>query len=228
MISVLIVAAGKGVRMGAVQPKQYLPLNGQAILWHTLKAFDLCPVVDRIVVAVSSDQLQYCRHEVLGGQKLRSQLSLVEGGKHRQDSVFNGLEVLEEDGIVLIHDGVRPLVSVDLIQSCIHGAQRWGACIPVIEVTDTLKQINEQGVIARTVPRDTLRMAQTPQAFEVGLIKEAHRLARRNHIQATDDASLVEQMGAAVHVIPGSVSNIKITTPEDLQRAEMILVQGRR
>jgi 2-C-methyl-D-erythritol 4-phosphate cytidylyltransferase len=223
MISALIVAAGQGTRMGASQPKQYLPLRGQPILWHTLNAFDACPSVQRIVVVVAPSQIQYCQRTVIGTRQPRAQLRWVEGGPRRQDSVFNGLEALEEEGIVLIHDGARPLVSVDLIQACIQGAQRWGACIPVIEVTDTLKQVNAQGVIERTVPRDALRMAQTPQAFEVSLIKTAHRQAQRSRFQATDDASVAEQMGIAVHVIAGSQDNIKITTQQDLQRAEMLL-----
>lgn len=223
MIAALIVAAGKGVRMGACQPKQYLPLGGRPILLHTLKAFDACPAVDRIVLVVDPGQIAHCRQQVISDVAFRADTILVPGGPRRQDSVCNGLDLLDEDGIVLIHDGVRPLVHTDLINDCIDGARKWGACIPAVPVTDTLKRVDPQGVVERTVPRDALYMAQTPQAFKLSLIKAAHRLARQHHWQATDDASLVEQMGAAVHVIPGAHANIKITTPEDLRRAETLL-----
>ncbi len=221
MIAALIVAAGQGVRMGSTVRKQYLTMAGRPILAHTLKAFDTCVLVDHIIVAVPREQMDYCRREVLASLPLRCAPLLVAGGSRRQDSVSNALDAItEQEGIVLIHDGVRPLVTGALIEACIDGARRWDACIPVVPVTDTLKQINACGVIEGTVPRDALCMAQTPQAFRLPLIRHAHRLARRHGWKATDDASLVEQMGVAVRSIPGSPTNIKITTPLDLQRAE--------
>ncbi|RJQ68492.1 MAG: 2-C-methyl-D-erythritol 4-phosphate cytidylyltransferase [Desulfobacteraceae bacterium] len=223
MIAALIVAAGKGVRMGTGLRKQYLSLGGQTILAHTLKKFDQCPMVDHIVMAVPQDEMAFCRREIIDPLRMRAHTELVAGGARRQDSVCNGLDVLTEEGIVLIHDGVRPLVSRNLIEACIQGAQRWDACIPVLGVTDTLKKINPQGHIEATVPREGLCMAQTPQAFRATLIKQVHQTARRNGWTATDDASLVERAGGVVHVISGSPINIKITTPDDLRWAETLL-----
>jgi 2-C-methyl-D-erythritol 4-phosphate cytidylyltransferase len=221
MIAALIVAAGRGVRMGSRLRKQYVALAGQPILTHTLRAFDACALVDRIVLVVPGEEMDFCRQEIVAAAGLRCAAVLVAGGDRRQASVSNGLESIpEQEGIVLIHDGVRPLVTGQLIEACIDGAQRWDACIPVVGVTDTLKRVDAQGNIEGTVAREALRMAQTPQAFRLSLIRQAHRLARQRGLQATDDAALVEQMGVAVRAIPGSATNIKITTALDLQRAE--------
>ncbi|MFZ1984419.1 MAG: 2-C-methyl-D-erythritol 4-phosphate cytidylyltransferase [Desulfatitalea sp.] len=222
MIAALIVAAGQGIRMGATQRKQYLALAGQPILVHTLKAFDASPDVERIVLVVPGEEIEYCRQRIVAGAQISTDMLLVPGGARRQDSVRNGLQRIDDDqGIVLIHDGVRPLVFPRLIAACIQGVQRWEACIPAVEVSDTLKQTDAAGVITRTVPREGLQMAQTPQGFRLALIREAHRRALQEGWQATDDASLVERMGVAVHTILGDRANIKITTPEDLRWAEI-------
>lgn len=222
MIAALIVAAGQGIRMGATQRKQYLALAGQPILVHTLKAFDASPDVERIVLAVPGEEIEYCRQCIVADARISTDILLLPGGARRQDSVRKGLQCLDDDqGIVLIHDGVRPLVSPRLIAACIQGVQRWEACIPAVEVSDTLKQTDTAGVINRTVPRVGLQMAQTPQGFRLALIREAHRRALQEGWQATDDASLAERMGVAVHTIPGERTNIKITTPDDLRWAEI-------
>jgi 2-C-methyl-D-erythritol 4-phosphate cytidylyltransferase len=223
MIAALIVAAGKGVRMGAGMRKQYLPLSGLPVLAHTLKAFDECPQIDQMVLVVPFDEIAYCRREIIEQLCLRTSVELVAGGARRQDSVCNGLDLLDDRGIVLIHDGVRPLVSRRLIEACIEGVRQWEACIPVVAITDTLKKTDSKDTIELTVPRDGLGMAQTPQGFRVSLIKRAHDLASRNGWEATDDASLVERMGAKVHTIAGSSVNIKITRPGDLRWAEALL-----
>ena len=226
MISALIVAAGQGVRMGAAQRKQYLQLGDLPILAHTILAFDQCVSIDQIVLVVPKEEIDYCRETLLPAVCLTTHLVLVPGGKRRQDSVYNGLSVLsDDDDIVLIHDGVRPFVPAELIENCIQGAQKWGACIPTLEVTDTLKKIGPDQTIQATISRDQLHQAQTPQAFKLRLVKKAHRLSREKKWRVTDDASLLEQIGVDVHVIPGTPDNIKITTPEDLRRAQMILNQ---
>jgi 2-C-methyl-D-erythritol 4-phosphate cytidylyltransferase len=225
MIAALIVAAGRGVRMGASVRKQYLPLGGLPVLVRTLRAFSSCPQIDRIVLVVPADEIAFCRSELIERFPLHTAAELVAGGARRQDSVCNGLDILDEQGIVLIHDGVRPLVRRGLIEACIEGVRMWDACIPVVKLTDTLKQIDGNDTIERTVPRDRLGMAQTPQGFQLPLIRRAHDLARRHDWEATDDASLVERMGFAVHTIAGSPLNIKITTPEDLRWAEALLDQ---
>jgi 2-C-methyl-D-erythritol 4-phosphate cytidylyltransferase len=223
-VAALIVAAGRGVRMGSSQRKQYLLLSGRPILSHTIERFGACGEVDQIVVTVPADEIDYCRRQIIPGLTVVKEIRLVPGGNRRQDSVRNGLEALGADGrIVLIHDGVRPLVRPELITACIHGARKWGACIPAVQVTDTLKQVDAAGAISRTVAREGLYAAQTPQAFQTDLILQAHRRALQEGWQATDDASLAERMGAAVQIIPGERGNIKITTPEDLRWAEMLL-----
>lgn len=222
MIAAVIVAAGMGVRMGSALRKQYLSLRGRPMLVHTLTAFDQCPRIDRIIVVVPEDELSFCRSQIIDPLGMRAPVVTVAGGTRRQDSVFNGLEDLNGEGIVLIHDGVRPLISRKLIESCIEGALRWDACIPVVTVNDTLKKIDGSGDIEKTVSREGLAMAQTPQGFRISLIKRAHCLARRNSWKATDDASLVERSGAAVHTIAGSPLNIKITTSVDLRWAEAL------
>ncbi len=224
MISAFIVAAGHGVRMGSAQRKQYMNLLGRPILVRTLQVFDRCPRIQRILVAVPQSEIDFCEREIIPAAGLRNQVILIDGGNRRQDSVFNGLQLLEpEEGLILIHDGVRPFVTVALIEACIQGAVQWGACIPAVPAVDTPKQIDARGIITQTVPREKLRMAQTPQAFNLQLIRRAHLEARRFGRQATDDASLVEALGVAVHVIDGLQENIKITTPEDLIYAEALL-----
>ena len=224
MISALIVAAGQGLRMGSAKRKQYINLLGCPILVRTLQAFDQCLHIQRILVAVPRSEIDFCEQEIIPAAGLRNQVILIEGGNRRQDSVFNGLQFLgPEEGLVLIHDGVRPLVSIALIEACIQGAVRWGACIPAVMAVDTPKQIDARGIITQTVIREQLQMAQTPQAFNLPLIHHAHCQARRLGRQATDDASLVEALGVDVHVIAGLRENIKITTPEDLVYAEALL-----
>jgi 2-C-methyl-D-erythritol 4-phosphate cytidylyltransferase len=221
MICALIVAAGQGLRMGTPQRKQYLHLGDRPILTRTLQAFDRVERIDQIVLAVAPSEKTYCENEILACANLNKGVVMVEGGAHRQASVFNGLQWLgDAEGIVLIHDGVRPMVTNALIDACIEGALHWDACIPAVPVVDTPKQIGAGGIIVRTLEREHLQMAQTPQAFRLPLIYRAHAEARRFGLKATDDASLVESMGRAVHVVAGLRENIKITTPEDLAWAE--------
>jgi 2-C-methyl-D-erythritol 4-phosphate cytidylyltransferase len=224
MISALIVAAGQGRRMGTARRKQYLQLGDRPLLVHTLRVFDQCPEVQSILLVVPPTEMDFCENEILPGASLKNEVKLIAGGLRRQDSVFNGLQYLGDGrGVVLIHDGVRPLVPMALIQTCIRGARQWGACIPAVQVVDTLKQIDAEGNILRTMPRESICMAQTPQAFRLPIIHRAHQEARRLDREATDDASLVEALGIPVHVIIGSRENIKITTPEDMDYAQALL-----
>lgn len=224
MIDALIVAAGKGRRMKTRQPKQFMELAGQPILTRTLKAFDRHPEIDRIIVVLPGSDIADCRASMIAQAELNKGVKILAGGNHRQASVMNGLRSIpDNDGIVLIHDGVRPLVNQTLISACIDGARKWGACIPAIEAFDTLKKVHLDGTIEQTVPRQRIVMAQTPQAFRLALIRLAHETADRHGWLATDDASLLEQMGTAVHVIEGSRHNLKVTRPEDLVLAEAFL-----
>lgn len=216
----IIVAAGKGLRMGASSRKQYLHLENQPILTHTLKAFDVSRVVDRLILVVPEGEAAYCRREIVSPARLSKTVALVGGGRRRQDSVLNALRSVEDrDAVVLIHDAVRPLLSGALIEACIAGAKQWGACLPAIAVGDTLKEADGSGRVVRTVERRGLYTAQTPQAFKLPLILAAHEAGQKKGWQVTDDASLVEAFGRQVHIIAGERENIKITTPEDLDLA---------
>ena len=220
MIYAIIVAAGNGVRMQAARRKQYLHVGHRPILSHTLMVFDQCHRVDRMIVVVPDDDMDYCRKHVIEPAALHTDTQLVAGGVRRQDSVCNGLDAISaREGIVLIHDGVRPLVTEALIEACILGADEWGACIPALTPIDTPKQVKDE-VVTHTIPRDSLRFAQTPQAFQLPLIRKAHHDPKLNTRSVTDDASLVEAMGEIVHVISGLKENIKITTQHDLGLAE--------
>jgi len=223
MICAVIVAGGSGSRMQAPEKKQYLHLSGLPLLCHTLMAFDRCADFDQICLVVPGEDLEKCKTDVLAPLSLAHDIQLVAGGKRRQESVLNGLNSLKaKSGIVMIHDGVRPFVRSSLIERCLKGVQATGACIPAIPATDTLKQVDANGVIVGTVERQTIRLAQTPQTFSIDLIRRAHHDAARNNFVATDDASVAEHFGASVIVVPGDPDNIKITTPHDLIVAQAI------
>ena len=218
------MAAGKGIRMSDAVRKQYIALDGIPMLSRTLSVFDSCGQIDRIVMAVPEDDVDFCRNEIIPAAGMKNEPILVIGGERRQDSVYNGLTSIEtDDGVVLIHDGVRPFVKPQHLIDCIKGARENGACILGIPAFDTVKQVNAANEILQTQMRDTLWLAQTPQAFEFRLIKRAHEVARQDGFAATDDASLVERLGEVVKIIPGSRSNIKITNREDLKLARALL-----
>lgn len=220
MIYAIIVAAGKGVRMQNARRKQYLELGGRSVLLHTLGVFDRCRSVEQLLVVVPPDDMEPCRDQIIGSAPTKTDVQWVAGGARRQDSVLNGLNAIpEEEGIVLIHDGVRPLVTEALIEACIQGARQWGACIPALPAVDTPKAVKDD-VVEHTIARDRLQLAQTPQAFALSLIRHAHREAKSKKWSVTDDAAIVERMGEKVHVIPGLRENIKLTTPQDLGLAE--------
>jgi 2-C-methyl-D-erythritol 4-phosphate cytidylyltransferase len=224
MIWAVIVAGGSGSRMQSPVKKQYLQLAGQPLLSHTLMAFDRLADLDRITLVVPKDDLQQCRRTILGPLSLQHDIRLVAGGQRRQESVLNGLNSIDgDDGIVMIHDAVRPFVRPALIKRCLTGVRTTGACIPAIPATDTLKKVDANAVIVATLERQTIRLAQTPQTFSIALIRRAHQHALDNGFAATDDASVAEFAGASVLVVPGDADNIKITTPHDLVVARAIL-----
>ncbi len=225
MVSAIIVAAGKGIRMNDTVKKQYLPLAGRPVLSHTLAVFDECNLISKIFLVVSQNDFDYCRNNIL--PMLNKEIQLVAGGKERQDSVYNGLiAVGENKGIVIIHDGVRPFANKEMLKLCVKGAKKHGACIVGVPVQDTLKKISSSGDIEKTIERSNIWIAQTPQAFQYEIIKKAHENARLRGHAGTDDAFIVEQMGTPVKIIKGNKNNIKITTREDLKIAEAILQAG--
>jgi len=219
----IIPAAGAGRRMGSVVEKQFLHLRGIPILTYTIKVFDQSPGIDGIVLVVAPQQRQILETEVLGLHPCEKLLSVIDGGHERQDSVANGLRAIPlECEMVAVHDGVRPLVSVDLVEEVLKAAHHYGAAIAAMPAGDTVKQAENQKVVA-TLQRETIWLAQTPQAFHANLLREAYEKAARDRIVVTDDAALVERIGVPVHLVHGSTENIKVTTPSDLLLAEAIL-----
>ena len=220
MIAAVVVAAGKGVRMGGPLPKQFLTLRGMPVVCHSLKV--LARHVDAVVLVAAQQYIAYCREKVLTRIDLPVPIDVVAGGKERQDSVYRGLCAIEGHAeLVLIHDAVRPFVPEEALTTAIRRAQETGACILGISAIDTLKQVRD-GRIAGTLQRDGIWQAQTPQVFRTDRILAAHRQAIREGIVGTDDAALVERMGHPVDIVCGSRFNLKITTPEDLLIAEAL------
>jgi 2-C-methyl-D-erythritol 4-phosphate cytidylyltransferase len=173
---------------------------------------------------VPGDDLDFCRESILEPEGFSREIVLIPGGERRQDSVFNGLNAVDADcRIVVIHDGVRPFVQTEQLIECIDGARQTGACIMGLPACETLKEVDASDHIIQTLKRDGVWLAQTPQAFRHDLIRKAHDRARLEGYTATDDASLVERIGAAVKMITGSRNNIKITVKEDLETAGWIL-----
>jgi len=227
----IIVAAGKGTRMKAPQPKQFMALTSHPILWHTAKPFIQCKDIHEIIFAVPEIYIETCQREVIHSlcetlqvnDKNRSCLRCVKGGARRQDSVFAGLTELENTtDIVVIHDGVRPFVTPLQISRYVELAKEKKAVIPGIPPQETVKKVDEDGAINHTIDRSQIQMAQTPQAFSYELIKRAYDFGIQNSLTVTDDAMLVEKMGEKVYIDQGHPLNIKITTPEDLILAEKI------
>jgi 2-C-methyl-D-erythritol 4-phosphate cytidylyltransferase len=216
--SALIVAGGSGVRYG--RKKQFIPLDGIPVLKRSVECFDFHPDITHIILVVPEEDIRHVS-EILEGTK--TPLTITAGGASRQESVWKGLQVETLNDIVLIHDGVRPLVSPDLISRVLNGIEGFDACIPGIAVSDTIKEVHD-GYVARTIPRADLYQIQTPQAFRKDSILQAHASAFNNDPeQATDDSFLIENLGGKVRLVQGDPFNIKITLKEDIYIAEALL-----
>jgi 2-C-methyl-D-erythritol 4-phosphate cytidylyltransferase len=223
-VAAIIVAAGKGVRMGTAQRKQYAMLGNRPVLAHAVSAFERCHAIKEIFVVIPDGDHGLCSKEIVKPLKPQKAVHLVSGGPTRQASVFNGLKATDDQfDLVTIHDGVRPLVRVEQISESVRVAQEYGGCIPVVHAADTVKRVDEHERVVRTLNRSMIRMAQTPQTFHYRLILRAHITAQEKDYVGTDDAELVELCGEVVKVIPGDPHNIKITTPEDFKIAEALL-----
>jgi 2-C-methyl-D-erythritol 4-phosphate cytidylyltransferase / 2-C-methyl-D-erythritol 2,4-cyclodiphosphate synthase len=215
----ILVAAGRGLRAGAGGPKQYRSIGGQPVIYRAMEPFSNHPQVSHVQPVLHHDDVAMFSVAVAG---LRHE-GPAEGGATRQDSVRAGLEALaaHKPDIVLIHDAARPFVSMDVISRAIEAAERTGAAIPVIPVTDTVKLVSTSGHIEATPERARLRIAQTPQAFRFDVILDAHRrAAQEGRADFTDDAALAEWAGLTVATFEGDVANMKMTTPEDFVREE--------
>lgn len=233
----IIPAAGLGTRMAPggkrAQPsKQFFEINGAPILIHTLRVFVRNPKISQIMVALRKNEMERFGRQ-LAKEKLAAKVEMVEGGEHRQESVANALGSLQaaKDDIVLVHDAVRPFVDDEIIGNVIREVEKHGAAIAGLPAVDTIKQVEraaEGALITSTIPRERVVQAQTPQGFRYELIKRAFDSAAADGYVGTDEASLVERLGADVWVVMGSARNIKITTPADLELAEFLLAQAAR
>ena len=220
----LVPAAGRGLRMGGSVPKQFLSLGGEPLIVQSLRILQAAPVVDQIILAVPSADIEYCENEIVSRHRFTKVTKVVAGGAERQDSVRHALAQVPPDAdIVLIHDAVRPFVTLRMIAEVVAAARKEGAAIVALPMRDTVKQVRTNGMIERTVDRTPLWLAQTPQAFRRDWIVTAHRNAHTEGVRATDDAFLVEWLGHSVAVVEGSGENIKVTRPEDLVIGEAIL-----
>jgi 2-C-methyl-D-erythritol 4-phosphate cytidylyltransferase len=223
-LEALIVAAGLGKRMGGDLPKQFLLLHGIPVLSHTLSVFLRMEEFSVIHVGLSPGENDRVRSQILPHLPPDDRIRLYEGGRRRQDTVRRGLDRLSDPrGWVVIHDGVRPLVTPDLIRSVVRAAQEDVGAVCAVPASDTLKRVDHTGVIKETLSRAGIWQAQTPQVFRADLLTDAHRKAEKSGVDATDDAALLEQCGHKIRVVPGDPENVKITTPRDLIFADFYL-----
>jgi len=234
-VTAIVPAAGSGLRMKGNVPKQFLLLNGLPILTYTLKVLELSPKIDEVILVAPESQVSFCQTEIVSKYHLKKVSKVIPGGKQRQDSVYEGLKAVSADTEwVVVHDGVRPFVTRDMIESAIESA--WEAkdgAVVAIPMRDTPKEVSsdlpagQAGRIIKTLDRQKLWLAQTPQVFRKSLFLKAHEEARSHGIYGTDDAVLVERLGGCIRIVPGSEENIKVTTPADLYLADAIIATRR-
>jgi 2-C-methyl-D-erythritol 4-phosphate cytidylyltransferase len=233
-VAAILPAAGLGTRMGAETPKQFLSLDGVPVLLFTLRRLAACSAITDFVISTRAEEVDsltaIVKSENFGGRRVR----VVRGGDTRQDSVANALtEIPTAADLILVHDAVRPLVTLSQIERVIAEAAACDAAILGIPAMDTVKEVkraslpNDVALITATIPRERVVLAQTPQVFRASLLLEAFGRARQDGVSASDEAGLIERMGRDVHVVVGSERNLKITRPGDMELAEFYLRQER-
>lgn len=228
----IVLAAGQGRRMGGNVSKQYLELAGKPIIYYTLEAFQNSPLIDSIVLVTGPEQMAWCKEELVHKYNLTKVDTITTGGSERYISVWNGLQVIEDDmtqadreGIVFIHDGVRPFIDEGILSRTMEAAYLYGACVAAMPVKETIKIADENGFVESTPARNRVWGIQTPQVFDFRLAYGAYQAAMASgRTDMTDDAMIVESFtDVKVKLVEGSYENIKITTPEDLEIAEVFL-----
>ncbi len=227
-VTAIVLAAGQGKRMNSKIQKQFMLIDGHPVLYYPLKAFEESSV-DEIVVVTGEAEIEYCKVEIVDKYGFKKVKDVVAGGKERYDSVYNGL-VASECDYVLIHDGARPLINADIIERTIDTVKEYDACTVGMPVKDTIKISDDDDMVVSTPPRKHVWQIQTPQAFSYELIMSAHKKLRSGQVEninVTDDSMLVEElMNHPVKLVCGSYSNMKVTTPEDIIIAEILLKNG--
>ncbi len=222
----IVLAAGRGSRMGTAVQKQYLELEGRPVICYALEVFQQSEVIDNIILVVGEGQEEFARQKIIEKYYFSKVSAVVCGGRERYDSVWQGLKLLADtEGYVFIHDGARPFVNEAILRRGYETVDKYGACAAGVPSKDTIKLADEDNFAADTPERRFVWAIQTPQVFKTALIKEAYfRLMQKGDIHVTDDAMVVEQMmKVPVKLFEGSYENIKITTPEDLKIAEAFL-----
>lgn len=218
---VIIPAAGQGKRMGAGKNKLLIELNAIPVLIHTLLVFEKDDKCSEIILAIHpQDEAEFTA--LLEKYKISKVKGLIPGGKERQDSIYNALKTVHGEGIIMVHDAARPFIKIADIHRLAEAAKKSGAAIIGVPAKDTMKKVSN-GAVLETIDRSSLWVVQTPQAFRISLLKEAYKKAEAALFTGTDDASLVERLGAAITMVEGDYDNIKLTTPEDLYFADAIL-----
>ncbi len=219
----VVPAAGSGSRFGPGLSKTFSPLLGRPVLAWTLAALDSSDDIAEVIPVTKEEDMDACM-KLVEEHGIRKVRRIAPGGEERQDSVLNGLRhISEDDAVVLIHDGARPLLEAALIRNVLRGLEGYDGSLCAIPPKDTIKEVGEGGTVVSTPPRGRLVSVQTPQAFALKTLMEAYRKAGAEGFRSTDDAALVERAGGRVNVVEGSYMNIKITTPEDMEIAEMFL-----
>ena len=221
MVSAIIVAAGSGERVKGKVEKQFLLLAGIPVVVYALKVFEETTSIDETLLVVPRGKAEWVEEEIVRRYGLAKVSRVLEGGARRQDSVYQGLAFLDR-GIVAVHDGVRPFVSAALVDVLVKEAEQSGAAVPAVGISDTIKSV-EEGMVRRTLTREGMWLAQTPQVFKYELLKSAYDKAYEENYLASDDSALVERLGYNVRIVEGSRRNIKITTEEDILLAEALL-----
>ncbi|MFC1704772.1 2-C-methyl-D-erythritol 4-phosphate cytidylyltransferase [Nanoarchaeota archaeon] len=219
----IITAAGKGTRMNSKVNKILLTLRNKSIIEETIEVFEACDEIDSIIIVGNSDDIESLK-EINEKNQYKKIKSIIEGGKERQDSVYNGIKATEanDEDILLIHNGANPFVDEKTILECIKQAKEHGAAVAALAAKDTIKEV-EDGFVAKTLDRKKLWQMQTPQAIQYGLAKQAFEKAYNDNFYGTDDVGLVEHMGKKVKIVECNEDNIKITTKTDLEQARLII-----
>lgn len=227
MNKVIILSAGSGKRMNSEVKKQYMQICGKPLVYYTLKVFEECEEIDEIILVIAPEDETYIRKEIIERYNIEKVTAITYGGKERYNSVYNGLKYIKDDDIVLVHDGARPFIEKKVIKSLIEAAKAGEACITAVKTKDTVKLVDDKGYVTSTPNRSNVWNVQTPQVFVGADITKAYdKMMSSGDETITDDAMVMEKYGdKPVKVIEGTYENIKITTPDDIQVAEMIVLK---
>ncbi len=220
-ITAIVPAAGRGTRLGATVPKQFIELEGRPVLVHCLGVLDNVELISAIIVSASQSETEIIR-KMIKDFCIKKVTDVVEGGKERTQSVRNAFNRISSADYVLIHDAVRPFITESAVVDVIHAGISYGAAISAVPVTDTVKFADKDNIIVKNIERNGLWLAQTPQVFSYDLLSEAYRMYDRNPVEATDESGIMELQGTKVKIVQGSIFNIKITTESDLILAKLI------